>query len=64
MIWGLLRLPLYYIPLSIAMGFGLAFLIVNIQVSKLKTVVKKVNAAIMWAMLCSLIIIIGSYTEM
>ena len=33
------------IPLAIAIGFGLAFLIVKIQASKLKTVVQKADAA-------------------
>ena len=33
------------IPLAIAIGFGLAFLIVKIQASKLKTVVQKTDAA-------------------
>jgi uncharacterized protein len=38
-------IPLLAIPLAIAIGFGLAFLIVKIQASKLKTVVQKADAA-------------------
>ncbi len=37
--------PVYYIPLSILIGFALAFLIVKIQASKLKTVRQQVDAA-------------------
>lgn len=37
--------PVYYIPLSIVIGFAIAFLIMKIQASKLKTVRKQVNAA-------------------
>ena len=38
-------ISLLAIPLAIAIGFGLAFLIVKIQASKLKTVVQKADAA-------------------
>ena len=38
-------LSLLAIPLAIAIGFGIAFLIVKIQASKLKTVVQKADAA-------------------
>ncbi|MBR2315621.1 MAG: TPM domain-containing protein, partial [Clostridia bacterium] len=37
--------PVYYIPLSIVIGFAIAFIIMKIQASKLKTVRKQVNAA-------------------
>ena len=37
--------PLFYIPLSIVIGFALAFLVVKIQASKLKTVRQNVDAA-------------------
>lgn len=37
--------PGYYIPLSIVIGFAIAFIIMKIQASKLKTVKKQVNAA-------------------
>jgi uncharacterized protein len=37
--------PGYYIPLSIVIGFVIAFIIMKIQASKLKTVRKQVNAA-------------------
>ena len=37
--------PVYYIPVSILIGFAIAFLIMKIQASKLKTVRPKVNAA-------------------
>ena len=37
--------PFYYIPLSIVIGFVLAFVIVKIQASSLKTVRKKADAA-------------------
>ncbi|MBR3815293.1 MAG: TPM domain-containing protein [Clostridia bacterium] len=37
--------PGYYIPLSIVIGFAIAFIIMKIQASKLKTVRKQVNAA-------------------
>lgn len=38
-------ISLLAIPLAIAIGFGIAFLIVKIQASKLKTVVQKADAA-------------------
>lgn len=38
-------ISLLAIPIAIAIGFGLAFLIVKIQASKLKTVVQKADAA-------------------
>ena len=37
--------PVFYIPFSIAIGFLIAFIIVKIQASKLKTVRPQVNAA-------------------
>ena len=37
--------PVFFIPLSVVIGFALAFLIVKIQASKLKTVRQQVNAA-------------------
>ena len=37
--------PIFYIPLSIVIGFALAFLVVKIQASKLKTVRQNVDAA-------------------
>lgn len=37
--------PVFFIPLSVIIGFALAFLIVKIQASKLKTVRQQVNAA-------------------
>ena len=36
--------PVYYIPLSIVIGFAIAFLIMKIQASKLKTVRKQADA--------------------
>lgn len=36
--------PLYIIPLSLVLGFAVAFIIVKIQASRLKTVRKQVNA--------------------
>lgn len=38
-------ISIIWIPVSILVGFGLAFLIVKIQASKLKTVVRKADAA-------------------
>ncbi|MEE1320476.1 MAG: TPM domain-containing protein [Acutalibacteraceae bacterium] len=38
-------IPVFFIPLSVVVGFALAFLIVKIQASKLKTVRQQVNAA-------------------
>ena len=38
-------ISIIWIPVSILVGFGLAFLIVKIQASKLKTVVQKADAA-------------------
>ncbi|MBR2417675.1 MAG: TPM domain-containing protein, partial [Clostridia bacterium] len=38
-------ISIIWIPVSILIGFGLAFLIVKIQASKLKTVVQKADAA-------------------
>ena len=38
-------IPVFFIPLSVVIGFALAFLIVKIQASKLKTVRQQVNAA-------------------
>ncbi len=37
--------PVFFIPLSVVIGFALAFIIVKIQASKLKTVRQQVNAA-------------------
>ncbi len=37
--------PLYYIPLSVVIGIAIAFVIVKIQASSLKTVRQKVDAA-------------------
>ena len=37
--------PVYYIPLSILIGFALAFIVMKIQASKLKTVRNQVDAA-------------------
>ena len=37
--------PFYYLPLSIAIGFVIAFIIMKIQASRLKTVRKKADAA-------------------
>lgn len=37
--------PFFWIPVSILVGFGLAFLIVKIQASKLKTVIARVDAS-------------------
>ena len=40
-----ISIPLYYIPLSIAVGFVLAFVIVKVQASKLNDIRKKADAS-------------------